>query len=231
MRKEEFYVLNSLYNGSIGRAGCTYDVEETKALKDTDIYNKLVKKGYIEKESGSITKTGLEALEPYRVNNAVILAAGASTRFIPLSLEQPKGLFEVKGERLIERQIKQLQDAGIDDITIVLGYKKEMFYYLKDKYDVKFVINDSFNIKNNIESLYLVKNELKNTYICVSDSYYIENPFNRFEYRTFYSGYYGRVSSDEVYADIDVDDRIVKIKRDINEGNVLMGHSFWNKDF
>ena len=231
MRKEEFYVLNSLYNGSIGRAGCTYDVEETKALNDTDIYNKLVKTGYIEKESGSITKTGLEALEPYRVNNAVILAAGASTRFIPLSLEQPKGLFEVKGERLIERQIKQLQDAGIDDITIVLGYKKEMFYYLKDKYDVKFVINDSFNIKNNIESLYLVKNELKNTYICVSDSYYIENPFNRFEYRTFYSGYYGRVSSDEVYADIDVDDRIVKIKRDINEGNVLMGHSFWNKDF
>ena len=60
-----------------------------------------------------------------------------------------------------------------------------MFYYLKDKYDVKFVINDSFNIKNNIESLYLVKNELKNTYICVSDSYYIENPFNRFEYRHF----------------------------------------------
>ena len=33
MRKEEFYVLNSLYNGSIGRAGCTYDVEMTKALK------------------------------------------------------------------------------------------------------------------------------------------------------------------------------------------------------
>ena len=94
MRKEEFYVLNSLYNGSIGRAGCTYDVEETKALNDTDIYNKLVKTGYIEKESGSITKTGLEALEPYRVNNAVILAAGASTRFIPLSLEQPKGLFD-----------------------------------------------------------------------------------------------------------------------------------------
>ena len=73
MRKEEFYVLNSLYNGSIGRAGCTYDVEATKALNDTDIYNKLVKTGYIEKESGSITKTGLEALEPYRVNNAVIL--------------------------------------------------------------------------------------------------------------------------------------------------------------
>ena len=62
MRKEEFYVLNSLYNGSIGRAGCTYDVEATKALNDTDIYNKLVKTGYIEKESGSLRRlnhTGL----------------------------------------------------------------------------------------------------------------------------------------------------------------------------
>ena len=207
MRKEEFYVLNSLYNGSIGRAGCTYDVEETKALNDTDIYNK--------KESGSITKTGLEALEPYRVNNAVILAAGASTRFIPLSLEQPKGLFEVKGERLIERQIKQLQDAGIKNITVVLGYKKEMFYYLEDKYGVKFIINDSFNIKNNIESLYLARKELKNTYICVSDSYYIENPFNQFEYHTFYSGYYGKETTDEVYARADGFGKITRIARDI----------------
>ena len=214
MRKEEFYVLNSLYNGSIGRAGCTYDVEETKALNDTDIYNKLVKTGYIEKESGSITKTGLEALEPYRVNNAVILAAGASTRFIPLSLEQPKGLFEVKGERLIERQIKQLQDAGIKNITVVLGYKKEMFYYLEDKYGVKFIINDSFNIKNNIESLYLARKELKNTYICVSDSYYIENPFNQFEYHTFYSGYYGKETTDEVYARADGFGKITRIAKD-----------------
>ena len=232
MRKEEFYVLNSLYNGSIGRAGCTYDVEATKALNDTDIYNKLVKTGYIEKESGSITKTGLEALEPYRVNNAVILAAGASTRFIPLSLEQPKGLFEVKGERLIERQIKQLQDAGIKNITVVLGYKKEMFYYLEDKYGVKFIINDSFNIKNNIESLYLARKELKNTYICVSDSYYIENPFNQFEYHTFYSGYYGKETTDEVYARADGFGKITRIAKDNKiDGYVLMGHSFWRKEF
>ena len=84
MRKEEFYVLNSLYNGSIGRAGCTYDVEATKALNDTDIYNKLVKTGYIEKESGSLTKTGLEALETYTVNNTNILSAGTTKKIIKL---------------------------------------------------------------------------------------------------------------------------------------------------
>ena len=43
-----------------------------------------------------------------KVRHAVILAAGAATRFVPLSLEQPKGLFEVNGQRLIDRQIEQL---------------------------------------------------------------------------------------------------------------------------
>ena len=37
--------------------------------------------------------------------NAIIMAAGTSSRFVPLSVERPKGLLEVKGEVLIERQI------------------------------------------------------------------------------------------------------------------------------
>ena len=61
--------------------------------------------------------------------NAIIMAAGTSSRFVPLSTERPKGLIEVKGDILIERQIKQLQEAGITDITIVVGYKAEMFAF------------------------------------------------------------------------------------------------------
>ena len=48
--------------------------------------------------------------------NAVILAAGKSNRFAPFTYEKPKGLFVVKGERLIERQIKQLKEAGVNEI-------------------------------------------------------------------------------------------------------------------
>lgn len=47
------------------------------------------------------------------VDNAVIMAAGTSSRFAPLSYEKPKALINVKGEILIERQIKQLYDVGI----------------------------------------------------------------------------------------------------------------------
>ena len=72
----------------------------------------------------------------YTVDNAVILAAGLSSRFAPLSYEKPKALIEVRGEILIERQIRQLKEAGIKEVFLVTGYKKEMFDYLKGKFGV-----------------------------------------------------------------------------------------------
>ena len=53
--------------------------------------------------------------------NAIIMAAGMSSRFAPLSLETPKALLNVKDEIMIERQIGQLREAGIDEIVIVVG--------------------------------------------------------------------------------------------------------------
>lgn len=228
MKKEEFYVLSNLYNGNAGRARCTADIELTKAI-NSDAYAILEKEGLI--SNSSLTEAGLKALEPYKVENAVILAAGASTRCIPLSLELPKGLFEVKGEKLIDRQIQQLKEAGINDITVVLGYKKEQFYYLEEKFGVKFIINDAFNIRNNIESLYLARKELKNTYVCVSDSYFVENPFSQHEFRTFNAGVSTSEPSNEMYVDLDSNGRIIAMEEGRNQGQVLLGHSFWSKEF
>lgn len=229
MNKTEFYILNSFYNGSIGRANCTSDIDNTSALEDKGVFSFLEKEGYI--DDGTITPKGTEALEPYKVDNAIILAAGASTRFIPLSLEQPKAMFEVRGERLIERQIKQLKDAGIEDISIVVGYKKEMFNYLKDKFNVKLIENPLFNIKNNVESLYLARNELKNTYICVSDSYYVENPFNKYEYQSFNTGAFTKEKNNEMYAIIDGNKQIQELTKKVDSGFYILGHCFWNKEF
>lgn len=110
--------------------------------------------------------------------NAVILAAGKSTRFAPFTYEKPKGLFCVKGEILIERQIEQLIEAGVEEIYIIVGYMKEKFFYLESKYPcVKLVVNNSFSINGNILSLYVVADYLKNTFICCSDHYFPQNPF------------------------------------------------------
>ena len=71
-----------------------------------------------------------------RVDNAIIMAAGTASRFAPLSYEMPKALIKVRGEVLIERQIRQLKEAGINEIIIVTGYKAEQFEYLKNKFGV-----------------------------------------------------------------------------------------------
>ena len=79
------------------------------------------------------------------IPNAIILAAGKSTRFAPFTYERPKGLFRVKGEILIERQINQLIEAGVQDIYIVVGYMKEKFFYLEQKYpQVHLLVNNKF---------------------------------------------------------------------------------------
>lgn len=231
MDKKEFYVLNNMYNMSIRRTHVFSDTFLNQVMTDPDILNRVVEKGYADGQFNTITSEGIRALEPYKVSNAVILAAGPSTRFIPLSLEQPKGLFEVKGERLIDRQIEQLHEAGIREITVVLGYKKEMFFYLREKYGVKFIFNSSYNIKNNIESLYLAKEELKNTYICSCDDYFVENPFNQYEYQSFYAGLPVQKKTSEMYVSIDEDGKIVDMRKGMDKGYILLGHSFWKQDF
>ena len=100
-----------------------------------------------------------------------------SSRFAPLSYERPKGLLVVKGEVLIERQIHQLQEAGIDDITIVVGYMKEQFFYLQDKFNVNIVVNEDYYRYNNTSSLIRVLDKIDETYICSSDNYFSENVF------------------------------------------------------
>ena len=106
-----------------------------KELKDKKLID-VLDNGY------ELSSTGLEALEPYKVNNAIIMAAGMSSRFAPLSYERPKGLLNVKGDILIEREIRQLKEAGITDITVGVGYRKEKFFYLEDKFGGKIVVNE-----------------------------------------------------------------------------------------
>ena len=92
-----------------------------------------------------------------KVDNAVILAAGASSRFAPLSYERHKALIEVKGEVLIERQIRQLREAGVKDIYVVTGYKSEQFSYLVEKFGVKLVHNSEYATRNNHSSIHVVR--------------------------------------------------------------------------
>lgn len=117
--------------------------------------------------------------EEREARNAIILTAGKSSRFAPFTYEKPKGLFRVKGEILIERQIRQLMEAGITEIYVVVGYMKEKFFYLEQKYGVRLLVNNEFGRTGNLRSLYVAREYLNHTFICCADQYFLDNPFLR----------------------------------------------------
>lgn len=163
--------------------------------------------------------------------NAIIMAAGTSSRFVPLSAERPKGLVEVKGEVLIERQIRQLKEAGIADITLVVGYKAEMFAYLCDKYGVEIVLNEDYARYNNTSSLIRVIDKLDNTFVCSSDNYFPENVFMNDSDDSYYSALYAEGETNEYCLTTDADDYITDVRVSGRDAWYMVGHVFFNREF
>ncbi|QBF34702.1 aminotransferase class V-fold PLP-dependent enzyme [Mycoplasmopsis phocirhinis] len=114
-----------------------------------------------------------------KIKNVVIFAAGKGTRMAPLTQYLPKPLVQVHGEPIIERNIKFLQQVGIKNISIVVGYFKEQFTYLVEKYDVRLIENPDFDIANNISSLWYARDSFNDTLYVEGDLYFNENIFSK----------------------------------------------------
>lgn len=168
----------------------------------------------------------------YKVDNAIVMAAGVSSRFAPISYDLPKGLIKVKGEILIERQIRQLKEAGINDIIIIVGFMKEKFFYLEDMFDVKIVVNEDYYKYNNCSSLIRVLDKLNNTYICSSDNYFTENVFEPYVYQAYYPICFRDKFDDEYSVQVDNDDYIKSISTEPNTNQwILCGHVYFDSTF
>lgn len=165
------------------------------------------------------------------VDNAVIMAAGTSSRFAPLSFEMPKALIEVRGEILIERQIRQLKEAGISEIYVVTGYKHEMFAYLEEKFCVTLIHNPDYLTRNNNSSIYAAKDVLKNTYICSADNYFTKNPFEPIVSDCYYSALYAQGPTKEWCMESDCDGFIQNVTVGGENAWYMLGHTFWDENF
>ena len=145
-----------------------------------------------------ITEAGLEALEPYRVERAVIFAAGFGSRMVPVTLTTPKPMVKVNGVRIIDRLIDALVAKDIRDITIVRGYLKGCFDELLIKYPfLNFVDNDLYETENNISSALAAGDKVDNCYICAGDLL-ITNPeiIRKYNYRSNYLASYALETDD-----------------------------------
>lgn len=193
-------------------------------------YKELLDSNYID-ENG-VTDEGYKKLEEYRVNNAIIMAAGYSARCMPLSNVMPKGLFRIKGEIMIEREIEQLIEAGVTEIIVVTGFMSEKFEYLKEKYGVILVHNADYDKYNNMASLYAAREYINRSYILCSDNYYEENVFHKYLYDSYYSCVYSEKYCDEFCVqEVDENGYILSIHRGGARAWYTIGDCFFNGEF
>ena len=172
-----------------------------------------------------ITSKGDELLKKSSPKRAILLAAGFGIKLSPFSAEKPKALLDVQGEVLIERLICQLHQVGVTEIHIVVGFAKERFEYLIDKFGVDLIVNSQYAVKNNLHSVALAEKYLENAYVVPCDLWCRINPFNKKELYSWYM--VSNAKSEEDFVRVNRKQELVVTNTDAND---MLGIAYLNGD-
>lgn len=202
LSRYEFEVL-AYVEGAERAANQVREISDALCISGTacsQTLKKLLGEGMIAEHEDrlQITEAGRLALAPYQVHRAVIMAAGFGSRMMPATADRPKPLVSVNGKRIVETLIEALVAVGIQDITIVRGYKKERFDELLPKYPfLRLIDNDEYNVTNNISSAMAALKYIDHCYLCEADLY-ITNPkvITKYQYCSNILGSYALETDD-----------------------------------
>lgn len=170
------------------------------------------------------------------MKQVVVMAAGLGSRLKELTKETPKPLLKVNGKSMLETNIEYMIDAGIDRVVIIIGYLKERFLYLKEKYqgriEIVFVENDRYAEFNTVYSMFCARNEFVcDSYFTTADNFLLENLYKK--YQADYSFYLLRPAQhfekEEWTVQLDSDLRFVSVDLCGHDGNSYSGVSFWKQ--
>lgn len=97
---------------------------------------------------------------------AVILAAGSSTRTYPLTLTKPKPLLKIANKTILEYNLEAIKDV-VDEIIIVIGYKKNMLrkFIIKKYPKLKIKFIEQKEQLGTGHAVSILKNHIKNRFI------------------------------------------------------------------
>ena len=110
---------------------------------------------------------------------AVILAAGLGTRLSSRTGGLPKSFSVLNGEKLIDRNIRMLNERGVEDVHVVTGYKSEIF--IKEINNVsQFHVNPLYFCTNVLASFAVAMHVLNDDFIFLhADTVFEEEILNR----------------------------------------------------
>lgn len=92
---------------------------------------------------------------------AIILAAGPSSRLRPLTENFPKTLLEIEGKSILQRTLECLRNCGINEIAIVRGYQKGHFTIP----NITYFDNDNYEENNILESMFCAEEVMEEGFI------------------------------------------------------------------
>ncbi len=113
-------------------------------------------------EGGGSSRLNCEYSPQYNTMKAVIMAAGKGVRMMPLTKRTPKVLVKVNKKPFLYYVLMHLQEAGFDDIGIVVGYRKEQFPKFLEKYGFKAALIEQDEQKGTGHAVKLAKDFVGN---------------------------------------------------------------------
>jgi len=97
---------------------------------------------------------------------AIIIAAGLGSRLKSYTENLPKCMLKFGDKTLLERQLEAYRNCGINNISVIRGYKKEKINYE----DLRYYENPDFENNNILNSLFYAEEELNgNVIVAYSD--------------------------------------------------------------
>jgi choline kinase len=89
------------------------------------------------------------------MTTAIVLAAGQGQRLKPLTSDRPKGMVDVGGQTIIERQRRAFERLGIDRVAIVKGFCARSVL----DYSAAHYVNEEYDTTNMVYSLFCAEEE------------------------------------------------------------------------
>lgn len=168
------------------------------------------------------------------MKQVIVMAAGLGSRLKELTKNTPKPLLKINNKAMLETNIEYMIEAGINRVVIIVGYLKEKFMYLKEKFNGKieivFVENNRYSEFNTIYSMYCARNAFVcDSYFTTADNYLLENIYKK--YQDNHSFYLLRpkqhFEKEEWTVELDSNKRFLSVDLHGHNGNSYSGISFW----